>query len=450
MKNVSQRSILAVILCLTVLFASQSFASNIHPWPSKYVVNPNVPKNSQKQLNPNDVVSASADALKVSSPIVSLTAGAYHTCALRDDHTISCWGNNEHGQLGTGDNQDAHKPRTVSDIDNAVQVSAGGYHTCATTSDGQVYCWGDNENGQVGDGTKLHRYNPTLVKGLDNIKKVSAGGYHTCAINNLGKIFCWGKNKKGQLGQGPDTIVDEVSPQALVGVVDYVEPGVDVEAGTDFTCYIKNSGHVACWGDNFNGKAGVGAVIQIYPKEIENLNEVKTLSLGDNHVCAINSVEASWCWGDNYDGQLGNGEHNNHTSDPVVVSSYFTDYLGIAAAKARFEASASELWGQTYTCALRKNQQGKGWVYCWGDPDQLGIGFGTEDQWTSEALQQIGQANWNPRIPMRIFGLPDHVIQIVAGAHHTCALADDGKYVCWGLNNHGQLGIGTTNSKAAP
>jgi alpha-tubulin suppressor-like RCC1 family protein len=87
-------------------------------------------------------------------------------CALLNDGTARCWGNNYYGQLGDGTRTDRHTPEAVSGLAGAVAIAAGDYHTCALLNDGTVRCWGPNSSGQLGDGTTTDRLTPVAVSGL--------------------------------------------------------------------------------------------------------------------------------------------------------------------------------------------------------------------------------------------------------------------------------------------
>jgi alpha-tubulin suppressor-like RCC1 family protein len=120
-------------------------------------------------------------------------------------------GDNTYGQLGDGmpicpaprrrgEHRPFPVPVTVVGISTAVAVTASdGYHSCAVLQDGTVRCWGDNVSGQLGDGTRTGASMPVTVTGISTAVKVSSGDFHTCALLQGGTVSCWGLNTYGQL-----------------------------------------------------------------------------------------------------------------------------------------------------------------------------------------------------------------------------------------------------------
>src|SRR5204863_1826609 len=110
---------------------------------------------------------------------IAVGAGYHHSCALLEDGRVQCWGDNTYGQLGNGAAINPNTPRgaastlhssvpvTVVGITTAVSVTASdGYHSCAVLQDGTVKCWGDNVSGQLGNGTRNGTSTPATVVGL--------------------------------------------------------------------------------------------------------------------------------------------------------------------------------------------------------------------------------------------------------------------------------------------
>lgn len=143
-------------------------------------------------------------------PTSGLSAGGNHSCAL-DAVGVLCWGSNSSGQLGAAVPGDAVYPTRAALAVPVIVLSAGAEHTCALTPTGDVWCWGSNSNGQLGRGTVGgSSAAPALVSGGLTFVSIRAGGAHTCGVTADGSIYCWGANGFGQLGDG--TLIDRGAP----------------------------------------------------------------------------------------------------------------------------------------------------------------------------------------------------------------------------------------------
>jgi alpha-tubulin suppressor-like RCC1 family protein len=100
------------------------------------------------------------------SSVIDIAAGFEHSCALLQDGTVRCWGQNERGQIGDGSNDDRRTPVAVQGERDVVGVQCGREHTCALHKDGTVDCWGSNQYGQLGDGSKDDSNAPVPVRGF--------------------------------------------------------------------------------------------------------------------------------------------------------------------------------------------------------------------------------------------------------------------------------------------
>lgn len=158
--------------------------------------------------------------------------GLEHACAVTADGQLWCWGNNDAGQLGTGDTTATNAPVQVPGITSAAQVALGVNNTCVRLSDGSVQCWGANDEGQVGDGMPVGTHDecavfsetidcvlaPTDVTLPAPAVDVAAAGRFTCALLDDGRVFCWGENERRQLGpNGPDDRTRSTAPVEVVG-----------------------------------------------------------------------------------------------------------------------------------------------------------------------------------------------------------------------------------------
>jgi alpha-tubulin suppressor-like RCC1 family protein len=135
-----------------------------------------------------------------------ISAGQDHACALQSDRSLWCWGGNAYGQLGLGDSG-AGTERTVPTLVGSgyAQVRLGEHHSCARTTGGVIRCWGRNNYGQLGqgdDGAGTDRSTPTLVTLTGTATAVEVGGNHSCAGVGTASLWCWGRNTDHELGLG--------------------------------------------------------------------------------------------------------------------------------------------------------------------------------------------------------------------------------------------------------
>ncbi len=194
---------------------------------------------------------------------MNLTLGGRHACAIGPGGQVACWGEDESGELGKfrpptppakPKPGPPPKPRLVSvkGIEGATAIALGGSFGCALLEDGSARCWGDNASGQLGDGTTEARTEPVGVQGATGVTAIALGAEHGCLLREGGVVMCWGKNDRGQLGDG--TTEARRSPVPVPGLA-----GVRVIAtGNAHTCVMLEDGAVRCWGGNGAGEVGDG------------------------------------------------------------------------------------------------------------------------------------------------------------------------------------------------
>ena len=194
-----------------------------------------------------------ATEVRAMSGVMQIALGDSHTCALLSDGTVRCWGNDTFGQLGIGAAMmSVGTPSTVPGLANVAQIATGGFHSCALKQNGTVSCWGHNNAGQLGDGTQTDQYMPVDVAGLSGVAQLALGSAHTCARMTDGTVECWGWNQSGQLGNATASV--EPMPSPVVGLSSVVE----IAAGGEHMCARAMDGTVLCWGDNEHGQLGDG------------------------------------------------------------------------------------------------------------------------------------------------------------------------------------------------
>jgi len=352
--------------------------------------------------------------------------------------------------------------------EEAVQVSAGTAHTCARRRSGHVFCWGNNSNGQLGDGTTYAdrqcedmmsgaeaRYcalgNTVRVRApsigedagltpsieLTDVVDVDAGRDHVCAVDEDGRALCWGDGAQGRLGNGEAGDRPRATPVAARDGSG-LRYAVQVGAGHWPSCARHVDGTISCWGqmgepvDDSNGSGTVDIQdfidLGIAPRDraepVPSISGASDVDVGYMHACAIVGGQVL-CWGTNDFGELGDGMSGRTAarSAPALVP-------GISDA-------ASLAVGLRHTCIVRTDNT----VSCWGRNDYGQLGDGMSH------MICVGE-DCSPT-PVSVTGLDD-VVDVSAGNYHNCAARSSGAVACWGTNNRGELGDGTTTASAVP
>lgn len=256
------------------------------------------------------------------SGATAVSAGFSHTCAIANGAPW-CWGRGVFGQLGDGTTTaEARSPVSVIGVPSTqTRVTAGVDHSCSTNGQ-KVYCWGENGHGQLGtgDNTDSNTGQPVLETVTYSILGLAAGDSFSCEFNRNGATSCWGLNNLGQLGNGTTTSTSTPTP------VSGLSSGVTaISAGQGQACAVKD-GAAYCWGQNtsgevVNGSVGSPSESVKTPTQVVGLTSgVTAISAGNGFTCAIQNSTPK-CWGENTWGQLGDGTTNNSTT-PVVAVEY--------------------------------------------------------------------------------------------------------------------------------
>ncbi len=369
------------------------------------------------------------------------SASDEHTCAVTVSGRAYCWGDNRYGQLGVDADTD-HIP-TPTPVDtttgltdtNVVDITVGWHHSCALTGDGQVWCWGRNNSGQLGDGSTGSSAIPTAVDTNATFAQISANGWHTCAVTTAGAAYCWGWNAGATIGDG--TTTQRNAPTAVSTGTGLTDTNVDsVLAGDEHTCALTVDGQAYCWGSNAFGQVGDGTTTwRLTPTAVATTTglsptNVAQLSAGGRHTCAVTDAGRAYCWGARWNGQLGDG--TQHTDEGLTTPTPVLTDSGLTATNV-----ASVSAGTHHTCALTTD----GAAYCWGR--NLRNHLGVDD----DGLSVLSPT---PVITDGTDLTGTNVGSLASGYKYTCAMTTAGRVSCWGRNDSGQLGDGSTGRRDVP
>lgn len=182
---------------------------------------------------------------------VAITAGRFHTCALRAAGRVACWGRNDRGQLGDGSRSNSADPVPAA-FEGAEEVAVGGWFTCARRG-GEVWCWGDNRASQLGDGTETDSPLPVRVEGLEDARRIDLGIGFVCAIRQDAGVVCWGYG----IASGLEWFSPRTRPRP--GPVPGADPAMQIASGPAHSCLLTLAAEVQCWGDEGVGELGFPA-----------------------------------------------------------------------------------------------------------------------------------------------------------------------------------------------
>jgi alpha-tubulin suppressor-like RCC1 family protein len=244
-----------------------------------------------------------------------------------------------------------------------------------------------------------------------SFRQVSAGSVTTCGLTTDGLAYCWGGGA--------------TKPVPVPGGRHFVQ----ISAGERHNCAVTSANEAYCWGSNSWGQLGDGTFNDhTAPTLVLGHHHFRQIRAGYLHTCGVNSSNVAFCWGNNDFSQLGTGVH------------------GSAQIPAR--VAGGLLWrqviaGASHTCGVTQDDKG----YCWGANFSGNLGDGTKTKRSKPALiagalafrQVVPGAGW----------FPDFVEPFVDDGY-TCGITTGNKAYCWGLNQGGVLGTGSTANSLTP
>ena len=173
--------------------------------------------------------------------------GGLHTCGVRESGAVECWGNNiAWGVIDedTGETTWVAGEQIDAPDGSFTAVSAGRIHTCGLRADGAIECWGDAKRHRDSERelidipddaiVTVHAVSPVDAP-VGSFSVVSAGGHHTCGVRDSGAIECWGYSEAGQANAPTGRFIA-------------------VSAGDEYICGLRESGEITCWGNNDHGQ----------------------------------------------------------------------------------------------------------------------------------------------------------------------------------------------------
>ncbi|MCD6500044.1 MAG: hypothetical protein J7M25_17265 [Deltaproteobacteria bacterium] len=336
-----------------------------------------------------------------------------------------------------------------------VQVSAHGDRTCGLKEDGTVWCWGRALVSMTPPNSE-----PTRPNGLIDVVDVSVGQDFACAVKSDHSLWCWGLSTHGELGQN-DTIAHDNPVQ-----VPMLPAIVEVGAGDNHVCARAENGTFYCWGANDHGQLGDGTTTERHSPTSITLPYTPTQigQMGKDTSCILGKDTSLMhgghimLWGANDQHQAGESNQNN------VLAAVGFGLPGMDAVT----GPKSVATGFVQSCAVKS----AGSLWCWGrgtgtasqvsglsnvldvsvsitDNVCVTTSPGTVYCWGYNQYGELGNGTTNgvwTSTPVQVHAI-DNGSDITQGERHVCTLTTEGQIWCWGRNHVGQLGNGTINSR---
>ena len=420
----------------------------------------------------DDETPAAAGPVPLPGQVQQVVQGEGHACGLMWSGTVRCWGNGTFGQLGAGHTgfvANASHSQELLFPSPVVDLSAGRFHTCALTANLSVFCWGLNDAHVVGGGgAGVLGYGMAGSVGDDEwapsvgpipldapVQAISAGAFHTCATSVSGQVYCWGANgdagsaqpavTAGRLGVGGTDSVGDDENITTASHVFMPFTASSVCCGWWHSCAVLVDGRSVCWGGDSSGETGgvrgrlsdsgragmVGDDEPVYLQGPVQLSDrAVALACGTGTTVALLRGGALQTFGKAHGGQAARPVSSPTTlgyevevretgmtrADPLLPGALISSLATQAPRHAEYVRVAGQ---RDSACAVTV----WGGVRCWGDAGTVGLGR----QDLADATRTLA-----PKDLYSAAFLPAEAVEAGSGFEHSCALLVSGEVHCWG------------------
>jgi alpha-tubulin suppressor-like RCC1 family protein len=307
------------------------------------------------------------------------------------------------------------------------QFSASQYGTMAITADGRLIGWGFFSD------QSPTAFDAGSFAGTPFVQ-VSSGHDQDCALTDARQAVCWGNDNYGQLGNGPGVSSSSQPELVDVSTITGSKRFRQISCGRRHTCGVTGDGQIYCWGYNNHGQLGIGSIggdshvpVQVSTSQVSGEAYFIEVSAGEDYTCAITSEGALYCWGEDTNGRLGDGGTETDQSEPVAVNT------ATITGETYFRSISA---GDKHACGITAT----GRVYCWGSDANGALGDGGGE------VDALSPSEVNTAV---IAGQKSF-IKVQNGYNFSCGITADRVTYCWGQNDYGQLGNGTTTPAYSP
>ncbi len=281
--------------------------------------------------------------------------------------------------------------------------------------------------------------------------------------NVQNSLYTYGRSLNPDL-EGQHTFAVQVNrqgyqPGCFATTIDYRSVGIS--AGGEHSCAILHNGLLKCWGEGNNGRLGSGATddlgdgedgFNLPPVRIGGdlrLRPRKVLADGYANTCALMDDKHLYCFGAGATGILGTGNTNDVGDVPGQMEALSAVDLGNALGTPHlvwdFAMGGDSTNSRGHICALLGEQESDLTLKCWGSNNDGQLGYG-DTTTRGTGSNEMGNSLLEVNLGTDSQGTNLRPVQVALGRAHTCVLLNDDSVKCWGDNNSGQLGNGTTGT----
>jgi uncharacterized repeat protein (TIGR02543 family) len=247
-----------------------------------------------------------------------------HTAFFTTKGQVFLTGNNSYGQLGSGflgsdrsKNYSINKRIEFDKFENVDQISLGLYHTGVLTSNHRLFMFGNNEWGQLGVENLNQALFPINVtssfslKNKEKIVSVELGTSHSGVLTNHHRVFLWGLNRDGQIEKSNSNLQSlPVDVTKSLGLMknEHIQ---SIHLGSIHTCFLTSKNRVLMIGKLNRLKTIQHASNSISPIDIsqylflKNDETIVKVEMSGFNLAIITSQGRLFLWGDNQQQQLG-------------------------------------------------------------------------------------------------------------------------------------------------
>ena len=301
--------------------------------------------------------------------------------------------------------------------DTAGSATRGDITAGSSVADGDI-CTITLTGTTTASGYQTYSQQFTLEAGVVSILELSGGADFYCVRMSGGRVKCWGENFNGRLGLGGTA--DRGDDDGEMGSnLPFLNFGTQrakklASRGHNRFCAIMKDDSLRCWGKSFGDTPTT--------VNVGTSRTVVQVTSGHNHTCAVLDDASLKCWGSSYNGELGYGDNIEKSGPPTAT-------VNLGEGRTALQVTA----GESFTCALLDD----GSVKCWGKGSSGRLGHGDDNN--RHAPEATATVN-----------LGRSAVSVTAGEYHVCALLNDGSAKCWGYGYNGMLGNGSTASRNTP